>query len=97
MANVKSLGSIKKSVYNLAGNKLRNNEIVEVFAKDNWGVLFIAGFMFLLIGAAVSFSVGLFSLADAVAFYAFYALVVGVFLQFICFFKFSRKDEDEAI
>jgi hypothetical protein len=98
MANVKSLVSIKKRVYNLAQYNLCNTMIkVKGYVKENWGSPFIVGFMFLLIGAAVSLSVGLTSLANTIAVYAFYALVGGVILQLVCFFKYPRKDEGEAI
>jgi hypothetical protein len=70
---------------------------IRVYVKENWGSPFIAGFMFLLIGAAVSLSVSLSSLADTIAVYAFYALVCGVILQIICFLKYSHKNEGEAI
>ncbi len=75
-----------------------HNIVIKVkgYVKENWGSPFIAGFMFLLIGAAVSLSVGLSSLADTVAVYAFYALVGGVVLQLVCFLKYPNKDESEA-
>jgi len=70
---------------------------IRVYVKGNWGSPFIVGFMFLLIGAAVSLSAGFSSLADNIAVYAFYALVGGVVLQLICFLKYPHKDEGEAI
>ena len=51
------------------------------YLKENWGSPFIVGFILLLIVAAVFLSAGFSSLADNVAVYAFYALVVGVVLQ----------------
>jgi len=62
----------------------------------NWGAPFIIVFMLLLIVAAFSLSVSLSSIADAVAVYAFYALVVGVVLQLVCFLKYRGKSDDEA-
>ena len=97
MANIK-LVPIKKSAYKLAENNLRNTMIkVKGYVKENWGYPFIVGFMFLLIGAAVSLSVGLSSLADSMAVYAFYALAGGVVLQLICFLKYPHKNEGEAV
>jgi hypothetical protein len=54
--------------------------------------------MLLLLSAAVSLSAGLSSLANAVAVYAYYALVVGVVLQLVCFLKYRKKvSEAEAV
>ena len=71
---------------------------IKVYVKENWGSPFIVGFMLLLLSAAIFLSVGLSSLADTVAVYAFYALVVGVLLQLVCFLKYRRKpSEAEAV
>ena len=68
------------------------------YVKENWGSLFIVGFMLLLVSSAVSLSEGLSSLADGIAVYAFYALIVGVILQLVCFIKFREKvSEAEAV
>ncbi len=64
---------------------------VKDYVKENWGSPFIVGFMLLLIVAAVSLSVGLSSLANTVATYAYYALVAGVILQFASFIKYRKK------
>ena len=64
---------------------------IKVYAKENWGAPFIVGFMLLLITAAIFLSVGLSSLADTVAVYAYYALVAGVLLQLVCFLKYRKK------
>ena len=97
MANVKFLVLIKKCVNNLAQNNLCRMIIkVKGYIKENWGSPFLAIFMFLLLGAAISLSVGFFSLANIVATSAFCALVVGVILQLICYLKYPRKDELEA-
>ena len=76
-----------------------NNIMIKLkgYVTENWGSPLIAGFMLLLAVAAVSLSVGWSSLADTIAIYAFYALVVGVVLQLVCFFKYPRKDEGEAV
>jgi hypothetical protein len=82
----------------LAQNYLSNTMIkVKRYVKENWGSPFIAGFMFLLLTAAFSLSVGWSSIADTVALYAFYALVGGVVLQLVCLLKYPRKDEGEPI
>lgn len=64
---------------------------VKGYVKENWGSPFIVGFMLLLISAAVSLSAGLSSLADAIAVYVYYALVVGVVLQLACFLRYRKK------
>ena len=62
---------------------------------ENWGAPFIIGFMFLLIAAAVSLSVGLEFLANDVAVYAYFALVAGVVLQLVCFLKYGERGGSE--
>ena len=69
---------------------------IKGYVKENWGSPFIVGFMLLLIVAAVSLSAGLSTLADAVAVYAYYALVAGVILQLACFLKYRGKNVDEV-
>lgn len=69
---------------------------VREYVKENWGVPFILGFMLLLIVAAVSLTVGLPSLADTIAVYAYYALVAGVFLQLASFLKYRGKSDDKV-
>lgn len=59
--------------------------------KENWGSPFIIAFMLLLIGAAFSLPAGLAHFADAMAIYAFYALLIGVILQLACFLKYRKN------
>jgi len=61
------------------------------YFRENWGAPFIVGFMVLLIVAAGSLLVGLDFLANEVAVYAYYALVVGVVLQLVCFLKYGER------
>ena len=77
-----------------------NNIVLKVkgYIKENWGSPFIVGFILLLVSAAVCLSEGLSSLADGIAVYAYYALIVGVVLQLICFVKYREKvSEAEAV
>jgi len=60
-----------------------------VYFRENWGAPFIVGFMLLLMVAAASLAMGLGVLADELAVYAYYALVVGVVLQLVCFLKYG--------
>ena len=70
---------------------------IKGYIKHNWGSLFVAGFLLLLIVAAVSLDIGFSPLASNVADYAYYVLVVGVSLQFACFLKYRGKSDDEAV
>jgi hypothetical protein len=67
----------------------------KTYVRVNLGVPFIMGFMLLLIVAAVSLSMSLSSLANTLAVYAFYALVVGIVLQLVCFMKYGEKGRDK--
>lgn len=61
------------------------------YIRENWGSPFIVAFMVLLVGAAVCSLSNLSRLADAIAINAFYALLIGVLLQVVCFWKFRKK------
>jgi hypothetical protein len=63
---------------------------IKVYVRENWGAPFIVGFMALLMVAALSSILGLAVLADGVAVDAYYALVVGVVLQLVCFLKHGK-------
>lgn len=64
-----------------------------VYFRENWGAPFVIGFMLLLSAVAVSLVNGLELLANEVAVYAYYALVVGVVLQLVCFLKYGEKEQ----
>jgi len=68
---------------------------VNGYVRANWGASFIAGFMLLLLVAAVSLSIGLVALADGVAVVAYYALVVGVVLQSIYYLKYDKRNGEK--
>jgi hypothetical protein len=65
---------------------------VKGYVKENWGAPFILAFIALLIVAAGSLAIGSSSLANNVAVYSYYSLVVGVVLQLVCFLKYGKKD-----
>jgi heme/copper-type cytochrome/quinol oxidase subunit 4 len=67
------------------------------YFKENWGAPFIVGFMLLLMIAAASLSMGLAVLANEVAIYAYYALVVGVILQLVCFLKCNKRNGEKEL
>lgn len=59
--------------------------------RENWGAPFIIAFMLLLAVAAASLSMRLVGFADEVAVYAYYALLVGIILQLVCFLKYDKR------
>jgi hypothetical protein len=65
-------------------------KIKKAFA-ENWGFPFIAGFLALLLAAAVLLSMGLVSVAELIATCAYFALVIGVVLQLVGFGKNKLK------
>ena len=68
---------------------------VKGYVRENWGAPFIVGFMLLLMVAAASLSVGLAVLANEVAVYAYYALVIGVAGQLVCYLKFNKRNGEK--
>ena len=67
------------------------------YVKENWGSPFVVGFIFLLLSVAVLLSVGSSYLAEEVAVYAYYSLVVGVVLQLACYLKYNRNNDQEVL
>jgi uncharacterized membrane protein YbhN (UPF0104 family) len=63
------------------------------YFKENWGAPFIIAFMILLIIAAIYLSLGNEAYANEIAIYAYYALVIGVFLQLASYIKYAKKEE----
>jgi len=69
---------------------------VKGYVKENWGAPFIVGFMALLLVAMFSLVMNLAVLADEVAVYAYYALVIGVVLQLVCFLKYGKRNGEPS-
>jgi hypothetical protein len=65
------------------------------YFKENWGAPFIIAFMILLIIAAIYLSIGNEVYANEIAIYAYYALVIGVFLQLASYIKYAKKEEKQ--
>ncbi|MDW8045477.1 MAG: hypothetical protein RMJ31_06890 [Nitrososphaerota archaeon] len=65
--------------------KIKRSRIL--YFRENPGAVFIIGFQILLIYAAGALINGETSLANEVAIYAYYSLVVGVVLQLIAFIR----------
>ena len=61
------------------------------YLRENWGAPFIIAFMVMLMTAAGYLYYGLESIANDIAVYAYYSLVIGVVLQPIRYLKYGRK------
>lgn len=66
------------------------------YVKENWGAPFVVGFMALLMVAAVCLLMDFAVLANEVAVYAYYALVVGVVLQLVCVLKYRKREGESS-
>jgi len=63
------------------------------YFRENWGAPFIIVFMVLLVVAAVFLGLGLEFLAERLAEFAYYFLVVGVVLQLVVAIKEERSED----
>jgi len=63
------------------------------YFRENWGAPFIIVFMVLLIVAAVFLGLGFEFLAERLAEFAYYFLVVGVVLQLVVVIKEERSED----
>jgi hypothetical protein len=61
------------------------------YLKENWGAPFIVAFMVLLTISAGMLASGNEAVANGVAVYAYYSLVVGVVLQLAAFIRDERR------
>jgi len=68
---------------------------IKGYVRENWGAPFISGFMGLLISTAALMVTSSESLANELAMYAYFALVVGVVLQLVCFLKYNKKSGEK--
>ena len=66
---------------------------IKDYLRENWGAPFIIAFMILLTTAAVYLALGDEANANNIAVYAYYSLVIGVFLQLICFIKYGGEED----
>ncbi len=69
---------------------------IKGYVKRNWGSPFIFTFMVLLLSCAILLSAGLNNVAIDIAVFAFYALVAGLSLQLVSYFKDAQVIGDEA-
>jgi len=63
------------------------------YFRENWGAPFIIVFMVLLVVAAVFLGLGFEFLAERLAEFAYYFLVVGVVLQLVVVIKEERSED----
>ena len=61
--------------------------LAKTYLRENWGAPFVLAFIGLLVTAALCLASGLELAANQAAISAYYALVVGVVLQLVCFWK----------
>ena len=76
--------------------RIKIPERLRNYLKENWGAPFVIIFMILLIIAAVYLSLGIETTANDIATYAYYSLVIGVFLQLISYIRYERKENKES-
>jgi hypothetical protein len=67
---------------------------VKGYVRENWGSPFVVSFMVLLLGAAVLLSFNISYWAEQIAVYAYYALVIGVALQVVCYLKYKKVSDE---
>ena len=65
--------------------------------RENWGAPFIIAFMVLLMVCAGMLAFGNEALANEVAVYAYYMLVVGVALQLAAFIRDERREKPDGV
>ena len=63
------------------------------YLRENWGAPFVVGFQVLLLSCAGLLIQGNSGLADEVAVYAYYLLVVGVVLQLVSYLRYGRGED----
>lgn len=71
-----------------------SNKIIyktKCYVTENWGSPFIVAFMLLLLSSAISLSLDSSNFANSTSVFAFYALVIGVILQLVCFLRHRKE------
>jgi len=66
-------------------------KLIEHF-KTNWGAPFIIAFQVLLVFAAGYLAIGAEAIANELAIYAYYSLVIGVILQLVSYIKCEKRE-----
>jgi hypothetical protein len=88
-----ALGFLMVKRKNVRVTALAKEVLGSKYLKENWGAPFIVVFMVLLMGSAGLLASGLEDVANMVAVYAYYSLVIGVVLQLICYLKYGKEGE----
>lgn len=70
-----------------------NRKRIRVYVSENPGAPFILGFQFLLILCAILLVEGAEAMANELAVYAYYALLIGVLLQIVSYVKERRRKD----
>lgn len=73
-----------------------NLKVLINYLRENWGAPFILAFMAMLAACAGLLAFGNESLANEIAVYAYYSLVIGVVLQLAAFIREERDKKSEA-
>jgi len=63
------------------------------YLRENWGSPFVVAFMALLMAAAGFLCAGSEGMANELAVYAYYSLVLGVVLQLVCYLRYGGEEE----
>ncbi len=77
--------------------EIKIDERVKDYLKNNYGAPFIIVFMALLIYAAIYLAYGKKAIADQLAVYAYYMLVIGVIGQIIAYIRNRDKEQKDEI
>ena len=70
--------------------------VTKRYLRSNWGFPFIVSFLLLLLSAAVFFAAGLISLAEVLAYVAYFTLAIGAILQVVTIRKQGDKGEPSS-
>ena len=68
-------------------------EALRGYLRENWGSPFVVAFMALLMAAAGFLCTGSEAMANELAVYAYYCLVLGVGLQLACYLRYGGEEE----
>jgi len=63
------------------------------YLRENWGSPFVVAFMALLMAAAGFLCAGSEAMANELAVYAYYCLVLGVVLQLVCYLRYGGEEK----
>ena len=69
---------------------------VKTRLQGNWGVPFIAGFIFILILSSVSLAAGASLLAESLSSFGYYVFALGVIVQTACFLRHKKEGDEEV-